>query len=59
MAKERASNGAKLYSITLVIRGELLYEEDVLKLKEHVVHVECRPWESEPEWDSIPDGGGD
>ena len=59
MAKERASKGAKLRSILVASPVVFLCEEDVLKLKGYVVHVECRTQESEPEWDSIPGGGGD
>lgn len=41
MAKERAARGAKLYSITVIFKGGVVPEQEVFKLKEHVVHVEC------------------
>ena len=39
MAESRASRGANLQSITIVGRGGLVPEGEVLKLREHVVHV--------------------
>ncbi|KAF9780831.1 hypothetical protein BJ322DRAFT_284970 [Thelephora terrestris] len=59
MAKERASNGAKLHSITLASKNVDFCEEDLLELQKHVIHFECRTCESVPEWDSILDGGSD
>ncbi|KAF9780842.1 hypothetical protein BJ322DRAFT_285542 [Thelephora terrestris] len=55
MAKERASRGAKLRSVTVVGLGELVSGKEVFKLREHVTHVEYRFEESAPEWDSIFD----
>jgi hypothetical protein len=54
MAKERASEGAKLRSIVIVGLGELLPGRKVFKLREHVAHVEYRFEEKPPGWDSIP-----
>ena len=55
MAKERASRGAKLRSITIVGLGDLLPGKEVFKLREHVTHVEYRVGENAPKWDSVPD----
>ena len=53
MAKERASSGAKLRSITIVGLGELLPGKEVFKLREHVTHVEYRFEENPPGWDHV------
>jgi hypothetical protein len=53
MAKERASRGAKLSSITIVGLGELVSGKEVFKLREHVAHVDYRVEEEPPEWDDI------
>ena len=54
MAKRRASEGAKLQSITMISGDELVTEEDVFGLRDHVGHVECRFGEGRPAWDDIP-----
>ena len=54
MAKNRASRGAKLSSITFVDRGGHGLREEALKLGEHVTHVEYRVDDTLPAWDDIP-----
>jgi len=54
MAKERASKGAKLRSVTIVGLGELVPGKEVFKLRKHVAHVEYRFEENPPKWDSTP-----
>jgi hypothetical protein len=51
MAKERASRGAKLSSITIVGLGELVPGKEVFKLRAHVAHVDYRVGEEPPNWD--------
>ena len=53
MEKNRASRGVKLLSITIVGLGELAPRE-VLKLREHIAHVEYRVEAARPAWDSVP-----
>ena len=53
MAKNRASRGAKLTSITLVDR-EWWSREKVPKLEEYVTHVEFGFPKDTPDWDEIP-----
>ena len=55
MAESRASRGAKLQSIAIVGRGGLVPEGEVLRLKEHVVHVKSGVCDTLPPWDDIPD----
>ena len=55
MAKERASKGVKLRSITVVGLGELMPGKEVFKLREHVTHVEYRFEEKPPGWESVPE----
>ena len=54
MAKRRASEGAKLQSITVISGDELVTEEDLLGLRDHVRHVERRFGEGQPAWDKVP-----
>jgi hypothetical protein len=53
MAKERASRGVKLSSITIIGLGELVSGKEVFKLREHVARVDYRVEEEPPEWDDI------
>jgi hypothetical protein len=55
MAKERASGGAKLSSITIIGLGELVPGKEVFKLRAHVAHVDYRVGEQPPNWDDIAD----
>jgi hypothetical protein len=62
MAKNRALGGARLSSITLVNMGSDDDEErvEVLKLREHVTHVQYRLGDSSPpDWDHVPGENGD
>ena len=54
MTKNRASRGAKLSSITFVNLRHDGSREEVLKLNEHVAHVECRAYGVKPDWDDVP-----
>lgn len=54
MARNRATRGAKLSAITLVDLGQHLPEKEVLKLREHVTHVEYRTGGASPDWDDVP-----
>ena len=56
MAKNRASRGAKLPSITFVDRSGCGLREEALKLREHVTHVEYRVDGTPPAWDDFPGG---
>lgn len=53
MAKNRASRGAKLSSITLVDFGSCGHMNEVLELREHVTHVEYCIGDEPPAWDDI------
>ena len=58
MAKNRASRGAKLSSITLVDLGGLGPEKEVSELREHVTNLVYRVDRcSSPAWDDIPGDG--
>jgi len=54
MAKERASAGMKLSSITVVGLGELILGKEVFGLREHVTHADYRVREQSPGWDHVP-----
>ena len=54
MAKERASGGAGLKTITIVGPHELVAAEEVFVLQAFGLHVECRVDDTPPEWDAIP-----
>ena len=56
-ARERASRGAQLQSITVIGGDRLVPEEEVFKLREHVACVECRFEMKRPRWNKIPDHG--
>ena len=53
MAKERASRGMKLASITIVGLGELLPGREVFRLREYVAKVDYKVGEGPPEWDAV------
>lgn len=57
MAKNRASRGAKLSSITFIDLHGLVPEKEVLELGEYVTHVEYRGDDNDeqPYWYDIPD----
>ena len=48
MVENRASRGARLLSITIVREGYQIQREEVLKLMEHVTHVEYRVEQQTP-----------
>jgi len=54
MAKERASAGVKLSSITVVGLGEPIPRKKVFGLGEYVTHVDYRIGEKPPRWDDVP-----
>jgi hypothetical protein len=58
MAKNRASRGAKLPSVTLVDMSSNGLKEEILELREHVTHVEYRVGDALPLWDDISSGSG-
>jgi len=58
MARNRASRGAKLSSITIVTWGVRFPREDVFKLREHVKHVEYRVVDTLPDWDDVAGESG-
>ena len=61
MVKERASSGVKLSTITIVSSQEFVPAREVLKLRNHVLKVEYRLDDVEPELDALPtdtDGTG-
>lgn len=58
MAKNRASRGSKLSSFTFVDLCGLDLREEVLKLREHAMHVEYRVDGAPPAWDDITGGSG-
>ena len=53
MAKERASRGVKLSSITIVGLGELVPGKEVFKLREHVTRVDYRVDNAPPNLDHL------
>ena len=53
MAKERASAGKKLSSITIVGLGDLMPGREVFKLREHVTSVDYKVEDKPPNWDSV------
>jgi len=53
MAKERASAGIKLSSITVVGLGELLPGWEVFKLREYITHVDYKVGEKPLRWDDV------
>ena len=55
MAKNRASKGVKLSSITMVGSGEIAFEGDVFQLREHVTNVRCMVG-GPPTWDDLACG---
>jgi len=59
MAKERASAGMKLSSITVVGLSELMLGNEVLGLREYVTHADYRVGEKPPRWDHVPGDGDD
>jgi hypothetical protein len=58
MARNRASRGAKLSSITLVDQGDIRPNKEMFELKEHIVHVEFRFGDELPFWDEITGRSG-
>ena len=54
MAKNRASRGVKLPSITIVDMSGGKQVKGVFKLRDHVTHVEYRVGGSEHAWDDVP-----
>jgi len=54
MAEDRASRSAKLSTITIVVPQEIVPAKEVLKLRNHVSHVEYRLDDTVPEWDDVP-----
>ena len=54
MAKERASAGKKLSSITVVALSKLVPRKNVFGLKEHVTRVDYRIGEKPPRWNGVP-----
>jgi len=59
MAKNRALARAILSSITMISLGEPVPDGEVLELRKHVAHVECRVGRELPAWDDVPCEGGD
>ena len=57
MAKERASGGAKLSTVTIV--GSQRCGPEALELRDYVSHVEYVLHDVEPEWDVIPADNAD
>ena len=57
MAKERASAGNKLSSVTIIGLGELVPGDEVFKLKEYVKRVYYRVEEKPPRWDGTLEDG--
>jgi hypothetical protein len=55
MVQKRASRGTKLSTITIISSQEFVPAEEVLKLRNHVSHVEYRLDNVVPRWDHIPD----
>ena len=53
MARNRASRGAKLLSVTIVSLGIGELKEEVLKLREHVTHLEFSIGRLAPAWDEV------
>ena len=57
MAKNRASRGAKLASITIIDLGGFSAPPGVLNLMEHVTRVEYKTADTSPVWDDVPGDG--
>lgn len=51
MAKNRASRGAGLLSLTIVGLGELVPGKEVFDLRKYVKRVECSIEDEPPMWD--------
>ena len=58
MTKNRASSGAKLSSLTIVILDGPAPVKDVFKLDEHVTNLECRVDDTPQIWDEVPGVSG-
>ena len=56
MAKNRASRGAKLSSITIVSRYGLPQGRNLFELRKYVTRLDYRVDETRPAWDDIPCG---
>lgn len=56
MAKNRASRGVKLSSVTVIGLGELAPRTEVFRLRDYVTHVEYRLDDASPAWDDLPVG---
>jgi len=54
MAKERASGGVKLSTITIVSTEALAPTKEVFQLRKHVSRVEYKFDDAPPEWDTLP-----
>jgi hypothetical protein len=54
--KKRALRNTPLPSITIVGLDELAPEKEVVKLKEHVTHVDYRVDDTLPDWDDVGEG---
>jgi len=54
MAKERASGGVKLPTITIVSTEALAPTKEVFQLRKHVSRVEYKFDDAPPEWDTLP-----
>ena len=58
MARERELRGVRLQSITVIVSCVRLPEGEVLELREYVASVRCKSEWGQPDWDEIPDYGG-
>jgi hypothetical protein len=58
MAKNRASKGTKLSSVTFIDLMDGGLTEDMVKLREHVTCMEYRVADAVPSWDDVPGGNG-
>jgi len=58
MAKERASAGRKLSSITILGPDELMLGREIFELKTYVARVDYRVKGEPPKWDSISEEAG-
>ena len=59
MTKKRALRNTPLPSITIVGLDELAPEKEVVKLREHVTHVDYRVDDTLPDWDDVSEGDGE
>ena len=57
MAKNRASRGAKLPLVTIVVRGKVAPRK-VFELRKYVTHVEYRVDDEPPSWFDVPGEDG-